>query len=278
MIQVSYALPGNRTRRCGRSAAVQQLEESKQMTSISHTAQAGERLKNRRIAITGGAAGIGRRTAELFIAEGATVSLLDLDATGVKDTASAIGALGFATDVTDAQAIEAAFASSTAEMGGLDGLVTAAGIMWRGSVRNVGAEDWRRVIDINLTGTYLSVRSFLQQVDDKKDATIVTLGSGQGLHPNVPDRTAYAASKGGVVNLTRALAAELAPAIRVNCVCPGLVDTEMANGVRGNFGNYALGRIADPIEIAHAILFLTSFESSYVTGATLAADGGRSFH
>ena len=96
--------------------------------------------------------------------------------------------------------------------------------------------------------------------------------------PNTPGRTAYAASKGGVINLTRSLAAELAPSIRVNSVCPGLVDTPMADGVRTNTGNYAMKRLADPIEIAQAILFLTSRESSYVTGVALAVDGGRSFH
>ena len=106
----------------------------------------------------------------------------------------------------------------------------------------------------------------------------MNLGSGQALLPNAPERTAYAASKGGVVNLTRALAAELAPAIRVNSVCPGLVDTPMAEGVQGNFGNYAMKRLAQPLEIAQAILFLTSTESSYVTGAALAVDGGRAFH
>jgi len=150
--------------------------------------------------------------------------------------------------------------------------------MWRGSVAEVAAADWRHVIEVNLTGTYLPVRCCLPWLRQAPGATIVTLGSAQGLHPDTGNRAAYAASKGGVVNLTRALAAELAPTVRANCVCPGMVDTPMANGVRGNFGNYTLGRLADPVEIAYAILFLTSAESSYVTGAALAADGGRSFH
>ena len=90
--------------------------------------------------------------------------------------------------------------------------------------------------------------------------------------------TAYAASKGGVVNLTRALAAELAPGIRVNSVCPGMVDTPMTQGLPRDASPYALKRIAEPLEIANAILFLTSVESSFVTGAALAVDGGRTFH
>lgn len=116
------------------------------------------------------------------------------------------------------------------------------------------------------------------ELKEAPQASIVNVGSGQSLLPNTPDRSAYSASKGGVLNLTRALAAELAPSIRANTVCPGLVDTPMAEGVQGNVGNYALRRLAQPEEIARAILFLTSNESSYVTGAALAVDGGRSFH
>jgi NAD(P)-dependent dehydrogenase (short-subunit alcohol dehydrogenase family) len=104
------------------------------------------------------------------------------------------------------------------------------------------------------------------------------IASGQGLLPNTPNTTAYTASKGGVVNLTRALAAELAPSIRVNSVCPGLVDTPMTAGLERDVSRYALKRMADPMEIAQAILFLTSAESSFVTGAALAVDGGRTFH
>ena len=148
----------------------------------------------------------------------------------------------------------------------------------RGSVLDVGLAQWRRVLEINLTGTYIVVRCCLPWLKRSSLATIVNLGSGQSLLPNSPDRTAYSASKGGVLNLTRALAAELAPGIRANTVCPGLVNTPMAQGVEANFRNYALQRLAEPQEIAQAILFLTSAESSYVTGAALAVDGGRSFH
>ena len=163
-------------------------------------------------------------------------------------------------------------------MGGIDGVVNAAGVMLRGRMLDVGIDAWRRVLDINLTGGYIVARACLPWLLEARDATIVNIGSGQALLPNTPGRTAYAASKGGVINLTRSLAAELAPSIRVNSVCPGLVDTPMADGVRTNTGNYAMKRLADPIEIAQAILFLTSRESSYVTGVALAVDGGRSFH
>jgi NAD(P)-dependent dehydrogenase (short-subunit alcohol dehydrogenase family) len=163
-------------------------------------------------------------------------------------------------------------------MGGIDGVVNAAGIVIHGSVLDVGVADWRLVLDVNLTGTYIVVRCCFPWLAKASFATIVNIASGQGLLPNTPNMTAYAASKGGVVNLTRALAAELAPSIRVNSVCPGMVDTPMISGLQRDVNRYALQRIADPLEIAQAILFLTGTESSFVTGAALAVDGGRTFH
>jgi len=236
------------------------------------------RLKGRRIVITGAGSGIGRATAQLFAAEGAVLALLDRDGEGLMETARGIAAHAYVADVTDEASVARAVEQAAAALGGIDGVVNAAGVMLRGSVLEVGVDTWRRVLEINLTGTYIVVRCCLPWLKQSTGATIVNLGSGQSLLPNSPDRSAYSASKGGVLNLTRALAAELAPAIRANTVCPGLVNTPMAEGVRANVGNYALKRLAEPDEIAQAILFLTSRESSYVTGAALAVDGGRSFH
>lgn len=238
----------------------------------------GPRLRERRIVITGAASGIGRCTAQLFAAEGAAVTLLDRDAEGLGGIARDTDGHFFEADVTDEASVARAVEQGASAMGGIDGVVNAAGVMLRGSVLEVGVAEWRRVVEVNLTGTYIVVRCCLPWLKQTSGATIVNLGSGQALLPNAPERTAYAASKGGVLNLTRALAAELAPAIRVNSVCPGLVDTPMAVGVHGSVGNYALKRLAQPLEIAQAILFLTSAESSYVTGAALAVDGGRAFH
>jgi NAD(P)-dependent dehydrogenase (short-subunit alcohol dehydrogenase family) len=238
----------------------------------------GQRLARRRIVVTGAASGIGRQTAQLFADEGAALTLIDRDAAGLASIAEATRGHAAAADITDEGAVARAIAQGATSMGGIDGVVNAAGIMWRGSVAEVSVADWRRVIEVNLTGMYIVVQACLPWLRQAECATIVNLGSGQSLLPNSPNRTAYSASKGGVLNLSRAMAAEFAPAIRVNCVCPGLVDTPMAEGVRGNVGNYALGRLAQPLEIAQAILFLTSAESSFVTGAALAVDGGRSFH
>lgn len=238
----------------------------------------GERLIGRRIIITGAASGIGKSTAQLFAREGATVGLLDRDKEKLHEAAEEIGGAAFPVDITDDEAVARAVAEAAAALSGIDGVVNAAGIMFRGHAVDVPAQDWRRVIDINLTGTYNVVRSCIPWLLQEKSPTVVTIASAAGLLPNSPGYTAYAASKGGVIALTKALAAELAPAVRVNTVCPGMVDTAMADGHRGNVGNYALNRLADPIEIARAILFLSTPESSYITGSALATDGGRSFH
>jgi NAD(P)-dependent dehydrogenase (short-subunit alcohol dehydrogenase family) len=239
---------------------------------------ASGRLAGRRIVVTGAASGIGLCTAQLFVREGASVLMLDRDRSRLTEAQAGLAGLALPVDITDEAAVTAAVTEGATALGGLDGLVNAAGIMFRGSVGDVPALDWRRMIEVNLTGSYIVARSCLPWLSQAPRATIVNIGSAQGLLPNAPGFTAYAASKGGLVNLSRALAAELAPAIRVNCVCPGMVNTPMADGYRANVGNYALQRLAEPQEIAQAILFLTSHDSSYVTGATLAADGGRSFH
>src|SRR6266436_2315162 len=236
------------------------------------------RLQTRRILITGAVSGIGRRTAELFAAEGAALTLLDRNPEGLAEVARDTRGLSVEADVTHEASVAHAVEQGAIAMGGIDGVVNAAGIVIQGSVLDVGVASWQRVLDVNLTGTYIIVRCCLPWLAKAPFATIVNIASGQGLLPNTPNMTAYAASEGGVVNLTRALAAELAPSIRVNSVCPGLVDTPMTAGLQREVDRYALKRIAEPLEIAQAILFLTGTESSFVTGAALAVDGGRTFH
>jgi NAD(P)-dependent dehydrogenase (short-subunit alcohol dehydrogenase family) len=239
---------------------------------------AAGRLKGRRVVVTGAASGIGRVTAQLFGREGASLALFDRDERGLAQTADETGGHPFVVDITREDGLAKASERAAAALGGLDGIVNAAGIMPTGSMLEVPVDLWRRTLEVNMTGTYLVIRSCLPWMEQEPMGTVVNVASAAGLLPNMPGLTAYAASKGAVVNFGRALAAELAPRIRVNTVCPGLVDTPMGDNHRANVGNYALKRMADPIEIARAILYLTSTESSYTTGATLATDGGRSFH
>jgi NAD(P)-dependent dehydrogenase (short-subunit alcohol dehydrogenase family) len=204
--------------------------------------------------------------------------LLDCNREGLAEVARETRGVSVEADVTQEAAVAHAVERGATAMGGIDGVVNGAGIVIHGSVLTVGVAAWQRVLDVNLTGTYIVVRCCLPRLLKGPGATIVNIASGQGLLPNTPNMTAYAASKGDVVNLTRALAAELAPTIRVNSICPGMVDTPMTAGLPGEVNRYAMQRIAQPLEIAQAVLFLTAPGSSFVTGAALAVDGGRTFH
>jgi NAD(P)-dependent dehydrogenase (short-subunit alcohol dehydrogenase family) len=218
------------------------------------------RLHGRRVLITGAASGIGRQTAELFAAEDAALTLLDCNRDGLAQVARETRGVSVEVDVTQEAAVAHAVEQGATAMGGIDGVVNAAGIVIHGSVLTVGVAAWQRVLDVNLTGTYIVVRCCLPWLLKAPGATIVNIASGQGLLPNTPNMTAYAASKGGVVNLTRALAAELAPTIRVNSICPGMVDTPMTAGLPREVNRYAMQRIAQPLEVAQAVLFLTAPE------------------
>jgi NAD(P)-dependent dehydrogenase (short-subunit alcohol dehydrogenase family) len=204
--------------------------------------------------------------------------LLDCNREGLAEVARETRGVSVEADVTQEAAVAHAVERGATAMGRIDGVVNGAGIVIHGSVLTVGVAAWQRVLDVNLTGTYIVVRCCLPRLLKAPGATIVNIASGQGLLPNTPNMTAYAASKGGVVNLTRALAAELAPTIRVNSICPGMVDTPMTAGLPGEVNRYAMQRIGQPLEIAQAVLFLTAPGSSFVTGAALAVDGGRTFH
>jgi NAD(P)-dependent dehydrogenase (short-subunit alcohol dehydrogenase family) len=236
------------------------------------------RLTNRRIVITGAASGIGRATAELFLEEGAKVILVDRDGEGARAALSSGEGIVCELDITDADAVAAAMDAAAKQMGGIDGLVNSAGIMLTAATPDLTPEIWQRTIDVNLSGSFHMVRATLPWLQKERGATIVNIASGAGLLPNTPGLVAYAASKGGVIAMTKALAADLAPEIRVNCVAPGMVDTPMAKDVRHDTSNYALKRFGDSKEIAEALLYLTSPVSSYVTGITLPVDGGRTFH
>jgi len=239
------------------------------------------RLAGRKILITGGASGIGRATCELFAREGAAVAVLDRNVAGVNDMTA------IAADVSDAAAVTHAVQQAAQALDGLDGLVNAAGVFINSGLMDTTQEVWNTTIAVNLTGTFLCVQASVPLLRRADRATIVNIASGVGLLPTGGGSTAYVASKGGVIAMTRTMAAELAPAIRVNAVCPGAVETPMTDGtIRDAAGavipaivnRYALGRPAAPEEIAAAILFLTAHESSFVTGVNLAVDGGRTFH
>jgi len=249
-------------------------------------------LAGRRILVTGAAKGIGLATAERFLAEGAQVAALDLDEDALAALATRFdrGRLHpAAADVADPASVAAAVAAGAAALGGLDGVVNAAGIDLVADIEAMALADWNRIIAVNLTGPMLVVQAAYPHLRAAGGGTIVNVSSAAGLAP-LRHRTAYCASKAGLQMASKALAMEAAAfGIRVNTVCPGAVETDLLRtSIDGTpdpqaayeavRARYALQRIAMPDEIAAAILWLTSAGSSYVTGTALAVDGGRTFH
>lgn len=240
------------------------------------------RLAGRRIIVTGAASGIGRAVAQVFDAEGATLALFDLNEAGLAETAKTCGGHVIPCDVGDEASVQAAVKRAADAMGGIDGLVNAAGYVKPEAAGEITLEAWNRHMAVNVTGPMLLVREALPWMRQAADrATIVTIASGQALRPG-PTVSAYAASKAAVLNLGRVWAQELAP-IRANTVCPGYIDTPMIASAKQSprgvpLDQYALGRLGDPVEVARCILFLSSAESSFVTGTAMAVDGGRLYH
>ena len=244
------------------------------------------KLRNRRILITGAASGIGLTCARMFAEEGAQVALLDRNMDATKAAALELGSIGLVADVTDEAAVAQAVQQAGEAMEGIDGVVNAAGVARIATLEDTDLATWSNVLAINLTGPYMVCRAALPWLRRANSATIVNIASGQGLLPSGTG-CSYAASKGGLVILSKSLAAELAPRIRVNAVCPGRVDTPMLAPITADYDAatreainqmYALKRMAQPEEIAAAILFLTSTDSSFITGSALAVDGGRVYH
>lgn len=242
------------------------------------------RLDDQIAVITGGARGIGRATAELFAAAGAKLVLADRDGAEAARTAAAIGhgAEAQALDVTDEAAVEAFFADVATRKGRLDVLVNGAGASIRKATLELPKADWDTVVAVNMTGVFLCTRAAARHMIGRGGAIVNVASimglSGGGLYPNA----SYQATKGAVVNMTRAFAVEWArEKIRVNAVAPTWVRTGFIQPLLEKPELMAevaritpMGRIAEPEEVAAAILFLASPAASMTTGHVLAVDGG----
>jgi len=244
---------------------------------------------NKRVLVTGGTRGIGRATVAAFLQAGARVAVNGRTA---DSTLSAIAALRNEErlvptpgDVASASGCARVVAAATEALGGLDILVNSAGVGGVGLIEEIDEAFWDEMLAVNLKGTFFCIRWALAALRESK-GNIVNVASDAGLMGDVGSGAVYCASKGGVVNMTRAMALELAPDVRVNSVCPGNVDTDMVRrdlieqaddpvAAEREFAEYApMKRIATPDEIATAILYLASDDARFVTGAAFQIDGG----
>lgn len=247
-----------------------------------------KRLEGKVVIITGVAAGIGRESANLFAKEGARIVGADIDEKGGKSIADKIQAFGGSmtfvrTDVSYESDIKALF-EFTREIGGVDVLLNNAGVEVAKGLLDTTEEDWDKNVNVNLKSVFFCCKHAIQQMKENRRGVIINTSSVAGLVGSFSP--AYSAAKGGIIALSKALAVDFGEYnIRVNCICPGAIETPMLERVMEFQGdptevrarrlkNYPLTRFGYPHEVAQTALFLASEDSTFVTGATIVVDGG----
>lgn len=248
------------------------------------------KFAGKRAVVTGGAGGIGRATALAFANEGASVAIVDIDGDGAAAVAADICAAGgqasgFRCDVSDETEVKATIGAVVAVLGGIDILFNNAGIAKRTTAVETAIEDWDLSFAVNVRSVFLMSKHAIPHMEAAGGGAIVNTGSGWGLKGGAR-ALPYCATKGAVVNMTRAMAIDHGPAnIRVNSVNPGDTDTKMLRDEAQQIGwtesafledaaDRPLRRMGRPEEIAAAVLWLASDDASFVTGAALVVDGG----
>jgi len=239
------------------------------------------RLEEKVAIVTGGASGIGRSTVEDMIDEEAKVAIVDLDEEKGKSLSDRLGekAVFLKADVTDEQSVESVFSAVLDEFGKVDILFNNAGVGSMGPSEELEKDEWERVINVNLTGSFLMAKQAIREMKKGGGGSIINCASILGT-VGQSETAAYTASKAGVVNLTQTLAAEFAPdGIRVNAVSPGYIETPMLEGIDEGTKEHLtslhpIGRMGKPKEVAKAVTFLASDDASFITGANLLVDGG----
>ena len=241
------------------------------------------KLEGRRILVTGAASGMGLAIARLFGEEGASLALLDRNGEGVRAAADDLGAVGFACDVADRKQVYSVVAEAGAALGGIDGIVNAAGILVTRQFDELDPADWDRMLGINLTGPFNIVHAALPMLRAAPAATIVKIASVSALMP-MAGTAGYSASKAGLAMLTKCLAFDLGPKIRANSLCPGVIKTEMTRYLWENpehaaraSDRVALKRLGVTEDVARAALFFSTEDSGFTTGTEFPVDGGFSW-
>ncbi|MCB9896970.1 MAG: SDR family oxidoreductase [Planctomycetes bacterium] len=238
-------------------------------------------LRGRRVLVTGGASGIGEATARRFVEEGCRVVVLDRHAQNLARVERELPGLAgaWSCDVSRRNEVRTAFARLDAQLGGLDVLVNNAGISLRHDFLEISEDEWRAVLDTNLTGLFFVAQEAARRMHAAGSGVILNMGSMNGL-VGCRHYSDYNASKAGVIELSRTMALELAPRVRVLCVCPGAVRTPMqeAEYTPDMFAaldaRIPLGRHGTPDEIAALFAFLASDEAPFMTGHPVVIDGG----
>jgi len=238
-------------------------------------------LRNKRALITGGASGIGAAAARRFLEEESRVVVLDCDEEGCRRIKQELpGLTGIITaDVSDPGAVAGAFEELDRLCGGVDVLVNNAGISIRHAFSDITPGEWQKVMDVNLNGVFFVAQQAARRMAAAGSGVILNMGSTNGL-TGYPLYADYNASKAGVIELTRSMALELAPAVRVNAVCPGYILTPMQEAeytpdmMRAVNSRIPLGRHGKPEEVAALFAFLASDEAAFITGQYYVIDGG----